>query len=648
MTITRGALLQIVIIAAVCAGMGLVDVQPAEADRWHQQWIGTAPFCGAKPSDCRKRGMQYVRRHKRGNGKKCASGWKVLCRKLIRTPAPPPPPPPGARYKHVWVGTAPFCGGSPRDCRKRGMQYVRRHKRGNGKRCTSGWKVLCRKLIRKKRPLAPAPKGFHYRYEWIGTAPFCGAKASDCRRRRMQFVRKHKRGNGKRCTSGWKVQCRKLMRNAPITAGKSKYLWIGTAPFCGGKASDCAKRGMRFVKYDRRGDGKACSSGRKVLCVTDARIQRTKWVGTAPVCGGRRSDCESRDMDYLRSSRTGDGALCTSGKKVLCRERPMPKRDARGDAANKLFVLNWNIFARPYLVSHDAQRERLAHIPRAIAGINRGKVDVIVFEEAFLTGVERRQLLRNLRRAGFPHATNVTTKVGKLTNGGVFIASRWPIVRKAHHVYKNCTGSDCLAAKGVVYARVRKRIGRMSRDYHVFGTHMQAWPGAKESRLRVLQARELARFVASRRVGRQAAIIAGDLNANLIGQRRHANAVLRAFGGILPRRVGRYQYTAHPSSNPLVGISGGADKCSKQYERRGTCPCCPNEFLDYVVPSGRHLRPLRSTYQILRPKARPFPACMSAKVQPHHVEPFSPFCKKTKSVRDLSDHYPVLGSFFYR
>lgn len=44
------------------------------------KWLGTAPFCKAKRSDCSKYGMEYVRESKTGNGKKCVSGKKVLCR----------------------------------------------------------------------------------------------------------------------------------------------------------------------------------------------------------------------------------------------------------------------------------------------------------------------------------------------------------------------------------------------------------------------------------------------------------------------------------------------------------------------------------------------------------------------------------------
>lgn len=52
--------------------------------------------------------------------------------------------------------------------------------------------------------------------------------------------------------------------------------------------------------------------------------------------------------------------------------------------------------------------------------------------------------------------------------------SKWPIIHEAQHIYRNaCHYSDCLAAKGVKYARVLKRVGTTSKIFNVFATHMQ-------------------------------------------------------------------------------------------------------------------------------------------------------------------------------
>jgi hypothetical protein len=54
-----------------------------------------------------------------------------------------------------------------------------------------------------------------------------------------------------------------------VAAWSTKGKWIGTAPFCKGRKSDCTKRSMFYNKSRKRGDGKKCWSGRKVHCLPD-------------------------------------------------------------------------------------------------------------------------------------------------------------------------------------------------------------------------------------------------------------------------------------------------------------------------------------------------------------------------------------------
>ena len=43
----------------------------------------------------------------------------------------------------MWIGTAPFCSGSPADCTDLGMTYVKSDSRGDGDKCWTGIKVFC-------------------------------------------------------------------------------------------------------------------------------------------------------------------------------------------------------------------------------------------------------------------------------------------------------------------------------------------------------------------------------------------------------------------------------------------------------------------------------------------------------------------------
>jgi hypothetical protein len=50
----------------------------------------------------------------------------------------------------MWIGTAPFCSGSPADCTDLGMTYVKSDSKGDGGKCWTGTKVepprVCRRL----------------------------------------------------------------------------------------------------------------------------------------------------------------------------------------------------------------------------------------------------------------------------------------------------------------------------------------------------------------------------------------------------------------------------------------------------------------------------------------------------------------------
>lgn len=105
------------------------------------------------------------------------------------------------------------------------------------------------------------------------------------------------------------------------------------------------------------------------------------------------------------------------------------------------------------------------------------------------------------------------------SNGGVFIASRWPIEAADDYVWDwgNTSAGDTLATKGVAYARVNRNGERL----HVFGLHMQASYfdsfGREDNpayrRDRRAQMDELNRFIAAQRIpAGELVVVAGDFN----------------------------------------------------------------------------------------------------------------------------------------
>lgn len=138
-------------------------------------------------------------------------------------------------------------------------------------------------------------------------------------------------------------------------------------------------------------------------------------------------------------------------------------------------VLQYNLFGRPYEVSKDGQSERLQRVPESLHRISEA-IDVVTFAEADIR-TQRDAMLDQFRVFGFNYSTTILHDPDPFTsllNGGVMVVSKWPIIREAQHVYRNaCHYSDCLAAKGVKYARLLKTVDGASKIFNVFATHMQ-------------------------------------------------------------------------------------------------------------------------------------------------------------------------------
>ena len=95
--------------------------------------------------------------------------------------------------------------------------------------------------------------------KWIGTAPLCNGKESDCTGDYDHYLTDGTCGKGgNRCIVGYKVLC------CNVENPFSTVYWKGTAPFCSGKCSDC--NGDACILQDDCGVGVACWSGTKQLC----------------------------------------------------------------------------------------------------------------------------------------------------------------------------------------------------------------------------------------------------------------------------------------------------------------------------------------------------------------------------------------------
>ena len=314
-------------------------------------------------------------------------------------------------------------------------------------------------------------------------------------------------------------------------------------------------------------------------------------------------------------------------------------RDLReASPADQLRVATYNVFDRGYKVAAEGQDQRMARLPDALAGIRGGPLDAVVFQESFNHDI----LSYGLCKAGFPWQTPVISDptINSLESGGIFIASRWPITDQGTHVYRDdCRLPDCLAAKGVVYAKIEK--GARKVPYHLFGTHMQA--NLKYQEIRYRQADQMHRFVGSRAIPKsEPVLLLGDFNTDWI---HHTEAVetLRKRLGVRMSSMPERAASSDPKTNPLVGLDGAAGdgECCKSYLRSSprVCGCCPRELLDFIFVAEGHRRPAKP----LELEVVPLRADRSFSMS---VNPFN--CEQGESTwrgRDLSDHYPVVTTF---
>lgn len=242
--------------------------------------------------------------------------------------------------------------------------------------------------------------------------------------------------------------------------------------------------------------------------------------------------------------------------------------------SNQLNVLAYNVWALlPGLVAKDTS-DRLTEISKQLDGY-----DVIVFSELFENN--RRETFLDRIRGQYPYQTQVVDRSGAIEDGGVLIVSRWPIEHEDQITFSDCDADDCLAAKGVMYARINKG----GQKYHVFGSHTQAWTAAENQATRAQQFSEIKAFMDQQNIpASDAVIIAGDLNVDKTNFPVEHQAMLNTLNASEVQQVaGSYAYTA--DGNVSAWTDGRP------------------EFLDYVLTSNAHLQPQQASSDVRVPRS---------------------------------------------
>ncbi len=265
-------------------------------------------------------------------------------------------------------------------------------------------------------------------------------------------------------------------------------------------------------------------------------------------------------------------------------------------------------------------------------------IDVVVLCEVIAPS-SRSIIIPDMKSIGFSYRTEELTSSIAFP-GGVIIFSRHPITMHDMTLFGDkCITDDCLAAKGVAFARIRKN----DEYFNVFASHMQAWPSVESQTVREQQLDQIFQFMQVLNIPKtEPVLFCGDLNIDWYHDNDHLKHFMNKLQlSIPPLHQDSHMFTVDPKENALVGADDPKryyneeypDGCVQEYFQTLQCPCCPEVFLDYTLFSSSHLQPVESNMRVIIHKVPPFKIKMSL--------------TKEVEIRDVSDHFPVVGHFVF-
>jgi exonuclease III len=307
---------------------------------------------------------------------------------------------------------------------------------------------------------------------------------------------------------------------------------------------------------------------------------------------------------------------------------------------HEIKILTYNVFlCVPAELRYTGQNQRVHQVKNVIENIEKNhSIDIITFQEIIPVNYEQ-IIAKDLFELGFIYKTTAKSKLMAF-NSGIFIFSKHEIVQEDYVSFGDtCVNSDCYASKGIVYARIKKGL-----EYHnIFSTHTNAWFGIQDKMVRENQFRIIKDFMISFDIPiTESVILSGDLNIDWYLEQKHLDHVLYLLDMDVPELYnGSHPFTADHKTNQLVGLDDinaykneeYPDGCSNIYYQTLHCPCCKSYFHDYVFISKKHRTPKHSSMLVVPSKVHPFEARIT-------------YNKKYK-ISDVSDHYPVIGTFTF-
>ncbi len=263
---------------------------------------------------------------------------------------------------------------------------------------------------------------------------------------------------------------------------------------------------------------------------------------------------------------------------------------------NRISVLSYNLYLIFNFDGHAGSNPaRASVIPRWVR--SSGNYDIAVFSEAWLHPSTVKDGMISLQSPDPRFCSYIYDSDG-MFGSGLAIYSKYEIEGYDFVSYRDCSGDDCSADKGVLYAWIK--VG--SRRIHVFATHTNA--GADNDTTRLNQFAQIRSLIDGRQYQPgDLILIAGDLNEDRYSEQKYNKMLdtLKASEMRFNQNSLRYSFDG---DNNVLAV--GSDQ----------------EVLDYML------------YETTSRTVKPWPEsrCKYIRARGDYL---------AFDDRDLSDHYPV-------
>jgi endonuclease/exonuclease/phosphatase family metal-dependent hydrolase len=236
------------------------------------------------------------------------------------------------------------------------------------------------------------------------------------------------------------------------------------------------------------------------------------------------------------------------------------------EAVNDLNILTYNTQLMPFYcnlspnVKSNCTLKRAELIPPQISNF-----DIVSCQELF-DRVAREKFCKKMAENYSYSSGPIFDK--KILSGGCMIFSKWPIIKSDKATYGDYNGSDGWAAKGIVYANIKKG----EQIYHIFATHTQAWDDVNSVIARAKQVNTLNQFIIGKNIPEDEPIIVlGDLNINYY---RYDNEGISEEGAMLLRVL---------KTDHTLPINGKILPFTSDFSKNSMVCSSEQKLLDYII-----------------------------------------------------------------